>query len=240
MYLKTVRIINFRKIKETECIFNPGLNLIVGPNDSGKTAITDAIRLVLRQVVDDYTRISAEDFNETSQEITVDMIFSFEDCDPERLKLETAIFAEYLSFTPESKPELRIWFRVKNNEQDIKFPEFKVGPSREVAIDMDARCRENLKVVYLRPLRDAENELKAKQGSRISKILKSHPDIISAENELIKLLREFKTASEAFFDSGPGKKIKDEVDALLGVFDEQASLQDKSIKFGPTENLIPV
>ncbi len=237
MYLKSIRIVNFRKIKEAECLFNSGLNLIVGPNDSGKTAITDAIRLVLRQVVDDYARISAEDFNEKNQEIAIDIVFSFDDCDAEKLKQEPAIFAEYLSFTGESKPELRIWYSVKNNEQDIKFPEFKVGPTKDVAIDMDARCRENLKVVYLRPLRDAENELKAKQGSRISKILKSHPDIITAEHELIELLKEFKVASETFFDSGKGKKIKDEIDGLLKIFDEQANLRNKSIKFGPTEKL---
>lgn len=237
MYLKSIKVKNFRKIKEAECCFNPGLNLIVGPNDSGKTAITDAIRLVLRQVVDDYARISAEDFNEKNQEIAIDIVFSFDDCDAEKLKQEPAIFAEYLSFTGESKPELRIWYSVKNNEQDIKFPEFKVGPTKDVAIDMDARCRENLKVVYLRPLRDAENELKAKQGSRISKILKSHPDIITAEHELIELLKEFKVASETFFDSGKGKKIKDEIDGLLKIFDEQANLQNKNIKFGPTEKL---
>lgn len=237
MYLKSIKIKNFRKIKEAECQFNAGLNLIIGPNDSGKTAIIDTIRFVLRQVVDDYARISEDDFNEKNQEMTIDIVFSFDDCDKNKLIQEPAIFAEYLSFIEKNKPELRIWYSVKNNEQDIKFPEFKVGPTKDVAVDMDARCRENLRVVYLRPLRDAENELKAKQGSRISKILKTHNDIITNEEDLIELLRDFKEKSEEFFDSGPGKNIKGEVDRLLKIFDEQANLQNKNIKIGPTEKL---
>lgn len=237
MYLKFIKIKNFRKIKDAECRFNPGLNLIVGPNDSGKTAVIDAIRFVLRQVVDDYTRISEDDFNEKNQEIAIDIVFSFDDCDEGKIIQKSAFFAEYLSFIEKNKPELRIWYSIKNNEQDIKFPEFKVGPTKDVAIDMDTRCRENLRVVYLRPLRDAENELKAKQGSRISKILRNHKEIIAAEDELIQLLKNFKDASEEFFNSGKGKNIRDEIDRLLKIFDEQANLQNKNIKFGPTEKL---
>ncbi len=237
MYIKLIKIKNFRKTKETECFLNYGLNLIVGPNDSGKTAVIDAIRLVLKQIVDDYTRITVEDFNNSSLEINIDLIFSFDDCAGEELIKQLALFAEYLSFNEESKPELKIWFSVSSNENDIKFPSFKVGPTKEVAVDMDARCRENLKIVYLRPLRDAENELKAKQGSRISKILSKHNDIIDNEKKLIKCLEDFKKSSEDFFDTGKGKEIKNEVDRLLKQFDEQGNTQKKDIKLGPTENL---
>jgi len=239
MYLKLINIKNFRKIKDAKCSFNPGLNLIVGPNDSGKTAVIDAIRFVLRQVVDDYSRILIDDFNDPDIEISIDITFSFDDCNCNKDKLieESSLFAEYLSFTTDNKPELKIWYNIKNNEKDIKFPEFKVGPTKDVAVDMDARCRENLKVVYLRPLRDAENELKAKQGSRISKILGSHNDIKAAKDKLVELLKRFKDDSERFFDNENGKKVADEIKRLLNVFDEQSAIQEKDIKFGPTEKL---
>lgn len=237
MYLQSITIKNFRNIKEATCKFNAGLNLIVGPNDSGKTAIIDAIRLVLRQIVDDYFRISPDDFNNPNSEINVDMVFSYDSCTNETLIMESAMFSEYLSFNSSNKPELNIWYTVKNNEKDIKFPSFKVGPKKEVAIDMDARCRENLKVVYLKPLRDAENELKAKQGSRISKILNNHSDITNAKDELVKILEDFRDKSEEFFDKGEGSEIKDEIKRLLDIFDEQATINNKDIKFGPTEKL---
>lgn len=237
MYLKLIKIRNFRKLKAVECSFNSGLNLIVGPNDSGKTTVIDAIRFTLRQVVDDYYRISQDDFNDSDLEISVDLTFSFDDYSENNLIIEAALFAEYLSFTSDNKPELKIWYTIKSNEKDIRFPEFKVGPTKDIAVDMDARCRENLKVVYLRPLRDAENELKAKQGSRISKILSNHKDINTAKNELVELLEKFKIESEKFFEEKNGRFVVNEIRRLLKIFDEQSTKEEKKIKFGPTEKL---
>lgn len=236
MYLKSIKIKNFRKIENAECLLKPGLNLIIGPNDSGKTAVIDAIRLILKQIVDDYSRINIEDFRDINLEINIDLIFSFDDCKNDSNLLEqSALFAEYLSFV-NNKPELNIWFNVISNENDIKFPSFKVGPTKEVAVDMDARCKDNLKVVYLRPLRDAEIELKARQGSRISKILNKRSDIIASKSELIDFLKKFKTSSEEFFETGGrGEDIKKEIERLLKAFDEQSHIQKKEIKIGPTE-----
>lgn len=238
MYLKSIKIKNFRKIKDTICSFNPGLNLIVGPNDSGKTAVIDAVRFVLKQIVDDYSRLSIEDFNNEKKDIELEVRYLFDDCKNEKeLTLQAAIFAEYLSFTEDNKPELRIWYSVKSNENDIRFPQFRVGPTKEVSVDMDVRCRENLKVVYLRPLRDAEQDLKSRKGSRISKILQQHNDIINNQGELKHFLQSFKESTESFFGSGNGGGIQKEIDRLLKAFDEQGELAPKDIKIGPTENL---
>lgn len=232
MYLKSIKIKNFRKIKEAKCFFNPGLNLIIGPNDSGKTAVIDVIRIVLKQIVDDYFRISDEDFNDVDQPIEIELLFSFKYS--KSWVSDSAYFAEYLHFTPKNRPRLKIWYSVKSDENNIKFPSFKVGPTKEVAVEMDAKCKENFKVVYLRPLRDAENELKAKQGSRISKIFNKHHDITSQKDVLIEILKDFKDKSELFFDSGMGLGIKTDLIELLEKFDDQSYLR-KDIKIGPTE-----
>jgi putative ATP-dependent endonuclease of OLD family len=239
MYLKNAHIINFRKINDTICTFNSGLNLIVGANDSGKTAIIDALRLVLKQVVDDYVRLQSDDFKDPTKEININLTFSFDDCSTEEELVEgTSLFAEYLSFGEEDAPELKIWYTAKSDEKGIKFPSFKVGPTKEVAVDMDPYCREKFKVIYLRPLRDAESELRAKQGSRISRILKEHKDIKNNEAELKSFLEAFEKSSESFFSSGGnGEKIAEEVKRLLSLFDEQSHYSKKEIKFGPTEKI---
>ncbi len=239
MYLKTAHIINFRKIDDAICTFNCGLNLIVGANDSGKTAVIDALRLVLKQVVDDYVRLQSDDFKDLTKEINIDLTFSFDDCSTEEeLVACTSLFAEYLSFGEGDVPELKIWYSAKSDEKGIKFPSFKVGPTKEVAVDMDPYCREKFKVIYLRPLRDAENELRAKQGSRISRILKEHTDIKSNELELKGFLEAFERSSESFFSAGGnGEKISEEVKRLLDLFDEQSHHSKKEIKFGPTEKI---
>ncbi|MFN6556470.1 AAA family ATPase [Enterococcus faecalis] len=68
MYLKKITLKNFRKFggdaskNDLEVNLHPGLNVIVGENDSGKTAIIDAIKLLLGTVSEDFDRIQDEDF----------------------------------------------------------------------------------------------------------------------------------------------------------------------------------
>lgn len=47
MYLEKFIIKNFRAIELLELDFNKGLNILIGENNSGKTAIIDALRLCL-------------------------------------------------------------------------------------------------------------------------------------------------------------------------------------------------
>ena len=47
MRLLNLNIRNFRKIKDLTVTFPKGLTLIVGENNAGKTAIIDALRLLV-------------------------------------------------------------------------------------------------------------------------------------------------------------------------------------------------
>ena len=47
MRLRELIIRNFRKIEELHVVFPRGLCVIVGENNAGKTAIIDALRLML-------------------------------------------------------------------------------------------------------------------------------------------------------------------------------------------------
>ena len=49
MYLQELRISNFRCFSEPQTIeFSKGINVLVGENDSGKSAIIDAIRIQMK------------------------------------------------------------------------------------------------------------------------------------------------------------------------------------------------
>ena len=61
MYLSKLRLWNFRKYSEghdgspgLEVYFHNGLNVLIGENDSGKTAIVDAIRYALKTQSGEY------------------------------------------------------------------------------------------------------------------------------------------------------------------------------------------
>jgi exonuclease SbcC len=47
IFFKKLVIENFQSHVNTECTFHPGLNVFVGPSDSGKSAILRALRWVL-------------------------------------------------------------------------------------------------------------------------------------------------------------------------------------------------
>lgn len=47
MYLAELNITNFRKLRDAKLQFQPGLNVLVGPNNVGKSAVVDALRTLL-------------------------------------------------------------------------------------------------------------------------------------------------------------------------------------------------
>lgn len=73
-----------------------GLNILVGPNDSGKTAVIDAPRFVLWTRGDDFVRLEPGDFHVKADGTKVTDLFircTFEDLTPD----EEARFLEWCS-----------------------------------------------------------------------------------------------------------------------------------------------
>ncbi len=58
MYLASLTINNFRRIKSATIEFEPGLNIIVSPNNIGKTAVVDALRSLLAGTDDPYVALT--------------------------------------------------------------------------------------------------------------------------------------------------------------------------------------
>jgi putative ATP-dependent endonuclease of OLD family len=66
MYLSSITIENFRCFgegsKRLELSLSPGLTALVGENDSGKTAVIDALRFVLGTTDQEWYRLEDTDF----------------------------------------------------------------------------------------------------------------------------------------------------------------------------------
>jgi putative ATP-dependent endonuclease of OLD family len=85
MFLSQLRLWNFRKFGNAGAMdltnphltvtFNEGLTLLIGENDSGKTAIIDAIKLVLKTHSVDWIKIEHEDFFGQSQQLRIECFF---------------------------------------------------------------------------------------------------------------------------------------------------------------------
>ncbi len=76
IFLQHVHISNFRALTEVDIELNAKVNVLIGANNTGKSAIVDAIRLALQ--VGRYRKtkfVSIEDFNDIDKEIAIDLRF---------------------------------------------------------------------------------------------------------------------------------------------------------------------
>jgi putative ATP-dependent endonuclease of the OLD family len=194
MYLANLTIENFRIFDDDEkklsLELQPGLNLIVGENNSGKSAIVDALRLLLGTQDREWARITPQDFHVkgsiTAEQFAIRCTFHGLDDN------EATYFLEWLEpITIDGKTEYRLSVHLtatRREEFELRGRfdrtiniEVKAGPDVE-GKSFDGQARENLRVTYLKPLRDAEQELAAKKGSRLSQILAATPEMGQQDN----------------------------------------------------------
>lgn len=185
MYLAEVYAENFRIFgaakngADLRVFLGPGLNLLAGENDSGKSALVDAIRYVLWTTSQDYLRLSDDDFHVSGSERARDLTIrlTFRDLSP----AETARYLEWLT-VDEGQPILHVTLRATLLDDDAA--RRRRGRNTSVSVrcgrdgngpPVEGEIREFLRVTYLRPLRDAEAELSAGRGSRLSQVLHAHP-----------------------------------------------------------------
>lgn len=187
MYLSRLTIGNFRQFGEgshgIDLAFAPGVTVLVGRNDSGKTAVIDAVRYALLTRDQSYIRVQPEDFHidqdgQQANEILIRCQLSGLDDD------EKGAFAEYLSYDG-ADVTLFVNWAAKRRSQSPSARRW-VDVSVRSGVDgsgptFEASARELLSSAYLRPLRDAAREMSSGRGSRLSQILANVPEISQGE-----------------------------------------------------------
>jgi ATP-dependent endonuclease of the OLD family len=236
MYLSNIKLWNFRKYgtdtfdidkPNLDLNFTEGLNVLIGENDSGKTAIIDAIKIVLKTHSYEYIKIEADDFYNNSDRLRIELKFKG------LLDEEAKNFTEWLTWDEKDlTPILRVFYDVRRKDYKILPSEVKAGADTE-GYSLTAEAREYLKATYLRPLRDAENELISKRNSRLSQILLGD-DIFKEKDIPHPLVEEFKNINssiEDYFKKGAeGADIKEKIDSYIKGFygEEKESLFEAS------------
>jgi putative ATP-dependent endonuclease of OLD family len=243
VHLSTLKLWNFRKFGSSADLslqkpnlsltFNSGLNVLIGENDSGKSAIIDAIRFVLKTHSHDWARIDEDDFHAGQQRLRIELVLSGIELD------EGKNFTEFLSWeTLEGKlsPLLCLNLDVSKNPANGQILPYEVragADARGKALSPEAR--EYLKVTYLKPLRDAAEELVARKNSRLSQILVGHEAFKNRNSDhvLLDLLEAFNGSIEGYFvgtdhagaviDDQLGKGLKDRIDTYISALYQQGS-----------------
>lgn len=234
MYLASIKISNFRLFESFYLELNKGLNLLVGENDSGKTALIDAICLVLDTNSTEWIRIQEDDFQSGKESLSIQLKFD------ELSLIDAAVFVEHLTFENigETTQKLALYVTLNASmggyigrkgtfiKTDIRSGLNIEGPQ------IERESRMYLSTTYLKPLRDAQNELSAGRVSRLSQLLTSPKSIGGDNNAMERLIDLIIRANQAIKSDAAITASRNAIDVLL------KAITFKSDKFTPIIDML--
>ncbi len=196
MYARKLAIEGFRNFgKPFDIVFSRGLSILVGENGAGKSAIIDAIRLILQEDESGRTGIAPGDFYRPFTK-------GAKPVEAFHISLELAELDEdeTVAFLPwtELDGRARLTLSVENKLTGRGRYRWTLWGGASRASAFERELFDAIDCVYLPPLRDAEARLKEGRGSRLARLLKnlSREDLKRAETEgqeypLVKSFRDW-------------------------------------------------
>jgi putative ATP-dependent endonuclease of OLD family len=225
MYLAKVTIEGFRKLAKLEVAFRAGLNVFVGANNSGKTALIDALRALLSTADEGALRVGEADLHLSAaglraSEITFRYVFRGLSVDEEadfisalKPRVDTAgKLIEYEAHVAVRYSAVDFGGRLR--------PKRWCGDHEENAVTSD--MLENLRAVYLPPLRDPASGLRPSRSSQLARLVLQLSDE-DARKDVEVALQTFDsvlTAKKPVADTQ--KAVTDRHEEMLGLVLKQA------------------
>lgn len=199
MWLRELKIRNFRKIEDLTISFPRGLCVIVGENNAGKTAIIDALRLMLLPGRDfDALRLNEDDFRSGTDYTPIEVSCTFTG-----LKDEDEVhFQECLIDIGEGKFEMRLNARIEFNKITRR-ANVKMWGGETEGGTLPSNLYDRIASIYLQPLRDPESGLRPGRHSQVSRLIdclteeEQHCEFESIAKEANDKIRELKPVAEA-------------------------------------------
>ena len=193
MYLDRVVIKGFRLFKELDITLNRGLNVLVGENDSGKTAFVDAIRYTLGTNSSERSYVVESDFHDDATEFSIQLNFSDVDRHAYRF-VEHLSHEEYIDSLGDRKRRSVLYVQLtakKTGKERRGYPyirtDIRSGKDGN-GLPIETEIRDFLATTYLKPLRDAEAELSSGRASRLSQILSSSKEVRDGANDILSII----------------------------------------------------
>ncbi|MBN1153212.1 MAG: AAA family ATPase [Dehalococcoidia bacterium] len=178
MHLSEVEVRNFRSLLSLRVALQPGLNVLVGRNNTGKTNLLQAIRHAIGPAgsTGDAIWLTRDDFyresplDETDRTIQIQLTWSG------LTEGERAHFFEIVDFDLANMDESRAVIRYEATwPKGKRQPSIKRsgGPPQADPTEVPASILESLPVTYLPALRDATASLAPGRRSRLAQLLES-------------------------------------------------------------------
>ena len=237
MYLKKLAVKNFRVIKALELDFHEGVNILIGENNSGKSAIIDVLRIVFsygsqwRDIgihLCDF-HIERNSLEPESSNIEFDLFFCI------TIPEESGWFNELLSINPiNGDQELALHFKYyKEKIRGEEVVRWRVWGGDNEGQRVSSEVLEMLAFVYLEALRDSTQYLRPIRGSKLGQL---YHNVVTEEEKREHLAQKLRTTLhdddewEAVITEG-----KNKVNAHLKETSIKGKEQQVDINFLPFE-----
>ena len=211
MRLSELRVRNFRKIEDLKVIFPKGLCVFVGENNSGKTAIIDALRLMFFSAREfDVLRLNEDDFRSGTNYTPIEISCTFADLTEQ----DEVHFLECLVDIG-GMFEVRINMRAEFNTTTQRVNSKFWGGETEGG-SLPFNIYDRIATVYLQPLRDPETGLRAGRHSQVSRLIdrltdsSRHSEFVSIANDANTRIKDLDSVREA------KKVINDQMTSIAG------------------------
>ena len=207
MWLRELQICNFRKIDALTMSFPHGLTVLVGENNSGKTTIIDALRLMLYSSRDfDSLRLTEDDFRTGTEHAPIEISCRFTGLEDE----DEVHFQECLVDIGDGKFEMQVNVRVEFNEMTNRCNVKMWGGETEGG-SLPSNHYDRLATIYLQPLRDPERGLRPGQHSQVSRLI----DCLTKEDQRADFETIAKDANEKIRVLMPVKDARGDINAQM-------------------------
>lgn len=218
MYLKKLVIRNFRVFDEAgiELVFDKGVNAIIGENNSGKSAIIDAIRICYSTAT--YRKeiyFSKSDFH-VSEDGTVSNYAQFD------VYLDEVPRRMIEIWNPQSEGGMGGDFHIKfekyispNGSEKVRSVYWGFGTEGN---QLSADTFEAIDVVFLGALRDSENEMKPSRNSKLAQLLRN---LVPGEDVRAELVQILNNANNSLLEKEQLKKTRNTINQNLARIEQE-------------------
>lgn len=199
MHISNLSLCGYKNTyKKSEVTLNRGLNVLLGENGCGKTAIINALRMLFREADSRYS-FSSDDF------------YCF--MDKKSASSEIEISAELTALSEDEKTVFLSWcdsnfeghLHLQISESSLKpgTSKWKYWGGQASAGIFEGNTFDWIECIYLPPLRDAESKLSAGKKSRIATLLrKQYGEYVTSLVDTARSLNDSTVQGRDCHDSG--------------------------------------
>lgn len=203
-FLRVLSLSNFRAVREGSFLFQQGLNVIVGENNSAKSAVIDAVRVLFSlgtfEKKDDYIRVRPSDVHISNSadtlptNVTITLTAEFAAGGPSYDSQFYELYCPENSDNYTSVFQLRyaVTFTYKQAKGQYVFHSATTRGGSNFDNPVPGETLDSLRAIYLAPLRDLIAD-RNRVGSEIERLIVSHTsdDKINSLRDLPIRVREY-------------------------------------------------